>query len=221
MNDIHFENLNINSTLVARKHTQATSLTCENILLDDNVVAGEVIQWYGDQVDFAPYTGGTVSDVSVGEGINLSASARQLTFSLPPQPNIIPGSYANPFLSVNEYGFIEYITEGQSISGITRVNTDNGLAGGPITTTGTLTLSDSGVVAQTISVPKTIVVDEFGRITSVAESSTINTQGSSETEGKTLFYNNNSTFDALPGFETDSSNNFYCDASNDYKFQST
>ncbi len=52
---------------------------------------------------------------------------------------------------------------------VTQISTGTGLTGGPITTTGTISLDTVGINPQAYTAPSSITVDSYGRITSITE----------------------------------------------------
>ena len=82
---------------------------------------------------------------------------------------VSPGSYTIPSLTVDAQGRISTISTG---SAVTNIATGTGLTGGPITTTGTINLSNTGVTAGSYN-PASIVVDAQGRITAASVASAV------------------------------------------------
>ena len=62
------------------------------------------------------------------------------------------------------------VTGGSGLGTVTCVNTGAGLTGGPITTTGTIALSTTGVTANSYIFPS-LTVDTYGRITAISDGS--------------------------------------------------
>jgi len=88
-----------------------------------------------------------------------------------PETNYIRGEYG-PFivgsgLSIDSATGVISATGGGGGGGVTQVNTGTGLTGGPITSTGTLSLAASGVTAGSYSTAN-ITVDSTGRVTSAS-----------------------------------------------------
>lgn len=69
-------------------------------------------------------------------------------------------------------------------SGVTSIATGTGLTGGPITSTGTISIADTGVTAGTYTVP-TITVNAQGQITSATENTSIVSSFSAGSTGLT------------------------------------
>jgi len=131
----------------------------------------------------APLTGGTITTSgTIGMGV---------------VSGLVAGTYgaatAVPVFTVDVYGRVTYASQ-VSIGGgvgsgtVTQINTGTGLTGGPITSTGSISLSTTGVSAGTYgtggSVIPVITVDIYGRVTSLtttapaAATSISNTGGS-------------------------------------------
>lgn len=119
---------------------------------------------------------GTVTSVATGAGLTGGTITSTGTIS-------INSTYQTYISNGNTaYGWGDHADAGYvKSSGVTKVSTGTGLTGGPITTTGTISLATSGVTAgsygpssnvtgsndTTMSVPY-ITVDTYGRITSIA-----------------------------------------------------
>jgi hypothetical protein len=79
-------------------------------------------------------------------------------------------TYAYPSsIAVDDYGRINSITAGSTptLGTVTQVNAGTGLTGGPITNTGTISLTNTGVTAAQYQ-NATVTVDEQGRITAAS-----------------------------------------------------
>ena len=116
-----------------------------------------------------PGTPGGVTALLAGDGIFLTANTGVVTVSNTGVTDIVAGTG----ISVSNVGGTYTITNlGTSGSNgtVTQVNAGAGLTGGPITSVGTLSLTQTGVAAATYTNP-TITVDEYGRITFAAPGS--------------------------------------------------
>lgn len=92
------------------------------------------------------------------------------TFALA-STTVTPGTYNFATVTVNQQGQITGASNGTVNSGtVTSISTGTGLSGGPITTSGTISLAASGVTAGSYT-NANITVDAFGRATSVSNGS--------------------------------------------------
>jgi microcystin-dependent protein len=108
------------------------------------------------QLDFlsTPVSGGTAGTTS----ITISAG-NNITFS-----------------NVSSAGFTIDSAGGSSGGGsgtVTQIDTGTGISGGPITTSGTIELADTGVIAGTYNIPDQITVNGQGQITSLTQGADI------------------------------------------------
>lgn len=77
-------------------------------------------------------------------------------------------SYTNANLTVNSKGLITSCTSGTA--GVTSVDSGTGLTGGPVTSTGTLSLATSGVTAGSYT-NANLTCDAYGRVTAASNGS--------------------------------------------------
>ena len=112
--------------------------------------------------------GGTSGSVTlnVGAGTGITVNTDNISLS---NTGVAAGNYTYPAVTVDAQGRITSITSGVPPTGgtVTLVNTGTGLQGGPITTTGSISLSPSGVTAGTYSYA-TLTVDGNGRVTAAS-----------------------------------------------------
>lgn len=116
------------------------------------------------------YWGSVVTSVSTGTGISASYSGVNPTLSLATVTGVAGTGYTNPTITVDAYGRITSVASGAASSGtVTQVSSGTGLTGGPITTSGTLSLATAGAGVGTYggSGVSSITLDAYGRVTSV------------------------------------------------------
>ena len=116
---------------------------------------------------WVPHCVGTVTTVNTGVGLTGGPVTGIGTICLA-DTAVTPGSYPNACICVDQQGRITGVQSGGV--GITALFTGPGLIGGPITSTGTIDLSNTGVTPNTY-VNATVTVDAKGRITSAANGS--------------------------------------------------
>lgn len=116
---------------------------------------------------------GRITAASNGEGVNSITAGSGLTGGTITDSGIIglsntgvnADSYTNPNLTINSHGRITSASNG---SAVTSIYTGYGLSGGPITSSGTISLSNSGVVAGAYNAAS-VTVDSAGRVTHAKE----------------------------------------------------
>ena len=111
---------------------------------------------------------GTVTSVASGTGLTGGPVITTGTLSIA-NTGVTAGSYTIPSITVNAQGQLTAASNGAAV---TSVATGTGLSGGPITTTGTLSIANTGVTAGSYTVPS-ITVNAQGQLTSCSSGSAV------------------------------------------------
>ena len=137
-------------------------------------------------------------------------SSGNIAVELPVQANVIAGSYNAPTVSVDQYGRITNIANASSFGTVTSIavvgNGGIGVSGGPITSNGTITLTNTGVTRLTAG-SGIVLTDNTGNITITATAA--GGSGSANAAGNTgeVQFNLSGTFSSSANLSYNSSNN--------------
>ena len=148
---------------------------------EDGLKGGEIIfniendsfQFYDGTSWIASEGTGTVTEINTGTGLTGGPITSTGTIDLT-NTGVTSGAYTYANVTVDEQGRVTSISSNPDPEGsgtVTEINTGTGLTGGPITSTGTIDLTNTGVTSGAYTYAD-VTVDEQGRVTSIASNPT-------------------------------------------------
>jgi hypothetical protein len=136
-------------------------------------------------------------------------SSGNIAVELPVQANVIAGLYNAPTVSVDQYGRITNIANAASFGTVTSIavvgNGGIGISGGPITSNGTITITNTGVTRLTAG-SGIVLTDTTGNITITATAAGGGTANAAGNTGEIQF-NLSGTLSSSSNLSYNSSNN--------------
>jgi len=190
--------------------TQISALSASDGLIVYNSTTNQF--QFRQQGSWLTITNGIVSQILTGAGLSGGPITSAGTISLA-NTAVTPGSYTYTSLTVNAQGQITAASNGTGPTGtVTSVATGTGLTGGPITTSGTISLANTTVTPGTYNLA-TVTVNAQGQVTAasngtasgltygvagplVAGTLTVNTADVQTTSSYSVTYQ---TFGGIPG----------------------
>ena len=109
---------------------------------------------------------GFVTSITAGAGLSGGTITSSGTIALAPT-GVAAGNYTLPTLDINSLGQIVGITANPAPGTVCTVNTGTGLTGGPITTSGTIAIAPTGVVAGSYDFA-CVQVNAAGQVTAIS-----------------------------------------------------
>ena len=137
-------------------------------------------------------------------------SSGNIRVDLPLQNTVSAGIYRAPTMSVDQYGRITNIANASSFGTVTSVGVSGGtginVSGGPITTNGTITLTNTGVTRLTAG-SGIVLTDNTGNITITATAAGGGSSANAAGSSGQLQFNLSGSFSASANLVYDSANN--------------